>query len=423
MSTIVLLLVPMAIAAALVTWIALSPAAPNREAERRLRPSPPAQRPPVASEPEGPPPIDADDLVPVESGLDDVTEVARHPALTVVAVSPSSPPARLVAAPPPATARVPAIPATRRVPPFLQDAAAFDERFPDDDACVDYLKAARFPEGFVCPQCAARDTRPSGSPTVLCCRNGHRTSLVAGTVMQRTTIPLLRWFQAARVLVAERPEASAIELRRLLDLDRHEVALTLISRLRARLAGSDGSGLRDDVEVGVVQIDLPNGDPCEIGVAIEMHADTGSPAGERRIPARVHLRRLDPASQAAVESFLVRGVEPGSRVYTFPGPMWDGVASLGFDHRPVLRPPLPGLSQIEEALRAFVADTHRGALTSLRLDSDLATFAWRYNRSGGGWLAFHWMLGLPANLPQSEAAAPAAQARLRAVVGGQSDGR
>lgn len=422
MSTLVLLLVPVAVAAVLIAWIALRPAAPNPVAERRLRPTPrPAQRR-IEPEAEVPPTFDAENLLPLESGLDEVTEVTCHPSLTVVAAKPPSRPALLVASSP-AASRVPAIPAARRLPPFLQDAAAFDARFPDDDACVDYLKATRFPEGFVCPQCATRDTRPSGSPTVLCCRNGHRTSLVAGTVMQRTNIPLLRWFQAARVLVHERPEATAIELRRLLNLDRHEVALTLISRLRARLATSDGSGVRDDVEVGVVQIDLPGGSPCEIGVAIEMHADAASPGGERRIPARVHLRRLDLASRAEVESFLVRGVEPGSRVYTFPGPMWDGVASLGFEHRPVLRPPLSGLRQIEEALRAFLADTQQGALTGLRLDSDLATFAWRFNRSSGGWLAFHWMLGLPANLPLCEAAAPAAQSRLRPVAGGQFNGR
>ena len=37
---------------------------------------------------------------------------------------------------------------------FPRSLIEFQQRFPDEAACVKYLFMARWPEGFVCPDCA-----------------------------------------------------------------------------------------------------------------------------------------------------------------------------------------------------------------------------------------------------------------------------
>ena len=76
----------------------------------------------------------------------------------------------------------------------------FNEKYPDEDACWRYLYQVRYPDGFVCPKC--RDTWEPWNMkrrTVKCkgCRSS--ISLLVGTVMEKTHLPLLKWFHAMRL--------------------------------------------------------------------------------------------------------------------------------------------------------------------------------------------------------------------------------
>lgn len=402
--TLALLLVPMLFAAGLILWVVSQPTSDlSTDEQERL---PPSRRPlpdPFPHPEDGPMAIDPSDLAP----FDESPEAAPGPvARPMLAMARAPAPTRAAPALPPGLGA--------RTPSFMRSAEEFAARFATEEDCVAHLVAARFPGGFSCPVCHTPETRPSGSPTVLCCRTGHRTSLVAGTVMERSTVPLPLWFRAAHLLVCERPEATAMELRRMLDLDRHDLPLLLLSRLRSRLAGVDGAILSGDVEVGIVQVNLGDGSLYEVGVAIEVQDETDAAGGPRRVPARLHVQGVDMASQEEVDQFLLHAIAPGSRVYTFDGPLWSNVSTLGFQHLPELEPPMPRLSEVAGAIQAFLADTQRGALTRLHIGAELTTFAWRFNRSGSRWLAFHWALGLPAAPPAVAAeAGQAARPKVR----------
>ena len=64
-------------------------------------------------------------------------------------------------------------------PPSLPE---FQRRFADETACVEYLAAAPWPEGFECPACGgARAWRLSTKPfTRECAGCGKQTSVTAG---------------------------------------------------------------------------------------------------------------------------------------------------------------------------------------------------------------------------------------------------
>ena len=87
---------------------------------------------------------------------------------------------------------------TRNRPDSLH---AFNVRFPDEEACADYLIAHRWPQGFRCPKCPSEKGYRLAShlQKFECAKCGHQTSATAGTIMHRTHLPLRTWFLAGRV--------------------------------------------------------------------------------------------------------------------------------------------------------------------------------------------------------------------------------
>ncbi len=118
------------------------------------------------------------------------------------------------------------------IPPTLQQ---FQKLFPTDAACAAWLEKAKWPRGFICPHCGARDdpVRLKSRPGVLACRKCRRqTSLTVGTVMQRTHMPLTVWFWGA-YLVSSTPNISAVQFQRELGLNGYETAYKMLHKLRA----------------------------------------------------------------------------------------------------------------------------------------------------------------------------------------------
>src|SRR3954471_4668053 len=68
---------------------------------------------------------------------------------------------------------------------------AFERLYPDEQACRKAWFAWRWPEGFKCPRCAATAYCEIRERQLLQCRQcRHQTSLIAGTVLQGTKLPM-----------------------------------------------------------------------------------------------------------------------------------------------------------------------------------------------------------------------------------------
>jgi hypothetical protein len=64
-------------------------------------------------------------------------------------------------------------------------------RFPDEAACVAFLRKLRWPQGFVCPRCGGRESVTIQTRRLEQCRScRYQASLTAGTVFHRTRKPL-----------------------------------------------------------------------------------------------------------------------------------------------------------------------------------------------------------------------------------------
>src|SRR5215471_2642628 len=92
---------------------------------------------------------------------------------------------------------------------FPESAIEFDDRFGTEDACRNYLRRLRWPNGFRCPRCGHDEAWTNARHLMVCARCRHQTSLTAGTVLAGTRKPLRVWFRAMWWISTQKTGGSA----------------------------------------------------------------------------------------------------------------------------------------------------------------------------------------------------------------------
>ena len=90
-------------------------------------------------------------------------------------------------------------------PTFPKSFPEFVKRFPDEEACFQYIIDSRWPDGFVCARCGHDEAYAYIGKWNLRCKNCRKVhSATAGTVMHRTRQPLCLWLWAAYLMVTDK---------------------------------------------------------------------------------------------------------------------------------------------------------------------------------------------------------------------------
>ena len=113
-------------------------------------------------------------------------------------------------------------------------------RFPDDDACIEYFERVRWPVARTCPLCGSFDVaRKADNQLARWNCHGCKSSfnVLSGTVLQKTRVPLQKWFLATILLVNSKKDLTGVELARDLELNRG-TARFLARRIRVGLVES-----------------------------------------------------------------------------------------------------------------------------------------------------------------------------------------
>lgn len=79
--------------------------------------------------------------------------------------------------------------------------------FDSEEKCVQALRKTRWPHGFSCPKCAyhsAYTVTTRRLPLYECKSCGHQTSPIAGTILEKSRVPLPLWFRA--IFLHSQPE-------------------------------------------------------------------------------------------------------------------------------------------------------------------------------------------------------------------------
>lgn len=292
-------------------------------------------------------------------------------------------------------------------PDFPRTIMEFQECFPDEAACLEYLAASRWPDGYRCPACGGERAWVLERRHLWeCARCHHQASVTAGTVMHGTRTPLRLWFWAAYLVATHTPGISAKQLQRQLGLSRYETAWLMLQKLRRAMVAPEREPLRDEVEVdegfvgGVDSRRRAGRDRVGkrlVGVAVEVR---GAGSG------RLRLATLPDASKRSLDPWVSANVESGAIVHTDGWGGYAGLTALGFDHRPISQRwrhedrqvILPRAHRALANLKTWLQGTHRRP-SGKHLQVYLDEFVFRHNRRRTPMAAFQTLLGLGATHP------------------------
>lgn len=125
----------------------------------------------------------------------------------------------------------------------------FLRRFPDNDACLEYLKQRFYPEGTACPKCEkpSKFHKIAGRSAYSCQFCGHHVYPTAGTIFHKSSTSLQLWFWAIYLIASSKCGISAKQLGREIGVT-YKTAWRMMKQIRLLLDEESGP-LSGDVEV------------------------------------------------------------------------------------------------------------------------------------------------------------------------------
>jgi transposase len=110
----------------------------------------------------------------------------------------------------------------------------FDRQFPDDAACLEWLKSYFYPDGIFCKKCnrVTKHHRVTSRPSYCCDYCGHHVHPTAGTIFHRSSTHLTTWFYAVYLMASTRRGISAKEIERETGVT-YKTAWRMVTRIRS----------------------------------------------------------------------------------------------------------------------------------------------------------------------------------------------
>jgi ribosomal protein L37AE/L43A len=122
--------------------------------------------------------------------------------------------------------------------------AEFMEQYGSEAKCRLALFRSRWPKGYRCPVCAGKLSsrfRREGQIYYQCRACRHQTTLLSGTLLEATKLPLTTWFLAIHLLTSTKTNMAALELKRHLGVTyrtawrlKHKVMEAMVQREQSR---------------------------------------------------------------------------------------------------------------------------------------------------------------------------------------------
>ncbi len=206
----------------------------------------------------------------------------------------------------------------------------FDREFPNEDACLEWLKNYLYPSGIFCKVCekVTKHHKIASRRSYSCDYCGHHVHPTAGTIYEKSTTPLRQWFYATFLMASTRTGISAMQLMRELGVT-YKTAWRMFTQIR-RLMAEDISPLTGQVEVDETYIGGRHSGKRGRGasgksVVMGMVERKGRIKAE--VVANVRAKTLMPN--------ITSQVMPASTVFTDELPSYNGVEKAGYEHHRV----------------------------------------------------------------------------------------
>lgn len=126
----------------------------------------------------------------------------------------------------------------------------FQGDFPDDDACLEWLKEYLYPDGIYCSidKKITPHHKMKKRKSYSCELCGHHVHPTADTIFHKSSTPLTLWFYAIYLMSATRAGISAKQLERELGVT-YKTAWRMFHQIRKMMADNEADFLSGKVEV------------------------------------------------------------------------------------------------------------------------------------------------------------------------------
>lgn len=281
----------------------------------------------------------------------------------------------------------------------------FTAEFPDDYACADFLAKQRWKNGFKCPSCGGnRAWRLEARPWLRQCKGvveakggvkkftgcRRQTSVISGTIMHGTHLPLRKWFLAAFMVATHSNSISALQLQPKIGVG-YKTAWLLLHKLRRAMVDPNRTPLEGVIEVDETVIPFrkksdpegPKQGKSPIGKlfvagAVEVH--------ERVYPGRCRLERLHGIDHTHVHRFVDKYTANGSVIITDANAAYNRmpnrlheVFNLSAEDAPKAHEALPWIHRVFSNFKSWANGTFHG-VRDKHIDTYLNEFVFRWNR-------------------------------------------
>jgi transposase-like protein len=261
----------------------------------------------------------------------------------------------------------------------------FMEMFPTEEACLEYLRLVRWPDGYRCLRCGSGSYWQKASGVFYCRDCRHEGSVTRGTLFQDTRKPLRLWFQAMWYVVNQKNGVSALGLQKALGLGSYHTAWEWLHKLRRAMVRPGRDKLSGAVEVDETFVGGEHSGKRGRGAEGKTLVFIAAEETQGGI-GRVRLTTLADASSASLTAAVVQTIEPGSVVRSDGWEGYKGLQEQGYIHLPTLHKntssgdATPMTHRVAALLKRWWLGTHQGAISPEHLNYYLDEFTFRFNR-------------------------------------------
>lgn len=278
----------------------------------------------------------------------------------------------------------------------------FQRDFPDDAACLEWLKDYRWPNGIRCKECKKvtkhhlMKTRRSYS----CQECGEHVHPTAGTIFHKSTTPLTLWFYTVYQMAQTRGGISAKQIERETGVT-YKTAWRMCRLIRQQLSEDNGPFS------GEVEVDEAYFGGKRSGTTGRGAAGKTPVIGMAERKGQIKAVAVPDIKGKTILPIIRDTVKKGTTVYSDELKIYDGVGYMGYTHKRILHS--AGIYVMGDVytntVEGFWSLVKRGisgvyhSVSPKYLQHYINEYAFRYNRRNNKTPMFHSFLcqvGLPS---------------------------
>jgi len=267
----------------------------------------------------------------------------------------------------------------------------FQNRFPDEQVCWDYVIQMRWPQGCRCPKHPKAKVHFKPSTQLFECSTcGWQTSATSGTIFHKSRTPLRKWFWAIFLMATSSKGVSMRNLQKHLGIRSYRTVWLMGHKIRRAMIHREGLyRLKGKVQVDPIHIGSQNVDNRrEIRENRNSQFLMGVQEGTtKNYPRFVTFEQLASGFKEEILPALEKRIAKGSTLKTDAAGAFEQAKEKGYKVRqvPFAKEPdkakehLKWIHWLSSNLKRGLVSTYHGCFPKYR-KAYLAEFAYRFNR-------------------------------------------